>query len=69
VAVVTLLGYVHHGVGGLVTYLWHYFVARGVFQMLRGHGVSSGAIVVIGLAVGVAWWLLHRRRRSAGIWR
>lgn len=45
----------------IVTYLFHYLFARGVWQTLSGHGVSTGTLIIVGLA-GSAVIALWRRR-------
>jgi hypothetical protein len=52
---------------GFVTYLWHYVVARLLYDdlvhpLVRGEGVALAAVVGIAVAVAVVVLRLNRRR-------
>lgn len=51
-------------------YLLHYVIVRTVYDSLRDHGLSGGALFAIAVLVLLAWHLVavrrwHRRRRGA----
>jgi hypothetical protein len=52
---------------GFLAYLWHYIVARLIYDdLVRPLTRSAGALALLTLvAVGGAVWVLRRRARSA----